>query len=878
MRTQALTTLRTALSRCAALLLISQTPMTWAQSDTPAGVMQEASGREYPSINITAPAPHYRQFDKVEIIGSAILAKEAKAALPVQVLDRRDIERSGATQLSSFLQQLPVMHNFLERGGLAGTTMGGPESLAVHGNQSGTLVLLNGRRLPYYGSQTVFGERAVVDVNFVPLAAVEKIEILTDGSSSRYGSDAVAGVVNIVTRSQQKGVVLWADKWMPQERGGQGQAVSLLFGSGQRQQDGYSITGALSLEKQQALLAGDRSTSSQGATPFIVNGKTWWWSTPNLTYFSAPGRNYLDAQGQLRNDTLINTGSCGTGWYEVTRGECQRNAQPWQTIYPHENKARAYLRAEKDLSGDWVGSVELVASQYTQRYQEVIPGMGESIYFMPEDADRQRTYLMTGTPWGQVERTNDNRMYQGSVGLRGALGEWEITSHASVGRHVVQRTYSNGMVTSGWDKLNFPAAEIGVDPSNYSVATRAEFDKYKRRTDRLIDDGSTRLDSYSLLASRELGETGDGPVALGLGIDYRREHVDYMPGPLEGGRQAFEAQRSIWAGFAELQAHLAPQMEGLAALRHDRYSDFGGVTTGKLGWKWQPRAGWTLRSTWGTGFRAPTLAQMVPVRQAYTAYDDAQLGRVNMLNQGNPDLQPERSQQTMFGIRYEPSPRWSAGADLWNLKIQDTFGTLDSEIILADDALRQQYWDPVQHNLMLQNLNLGRSLARGIDYDVQWRQPLDSGRLRIILRGTHMLRSEFQPSAGMPMESNLGVYKGSDAVARDQLLMSTLYETADWSAGASWRYRSGNSETVGLTDIDGGRMLYTRHVSGYGTIDVFGRMQMARRTSLTARISNVGNKMPPLRLLTRNVLNGVDTRYGSYEGRALYLRLEHRFF
>lgn len=93
------------------------------------------------------------------------------------------------------------MSNFFESGTVTGTVAGGPEAAAIHGNQGGTLVLLNGRRLPYYGSQAIMIDRSVVDLNFLPLAAVEKIEILTDGASSRYGSDAVAGVINVITKT-----------------------------------------------------------------------------------------------------------------------------------------------------------------------------------------------------------------------------------------------------------------------------------------------------------------------------------------------------------------------------------------------------------------------------------------------------------------------------------------------------------------------------------------------------------------------------------------------------------------------------------------------------------------------------------------------------
>ena len=832
-------------------------------------------------VTVTAPIQAYRQFDRVEITGSAILAREAKAALPLLILDRQDIQRSGATQLSALLQQLPLMDNFLERGGLAGTSAGGPETAAVHGNQSGTLVLLNGRRLPYYGSQTVYGERAVVDLNFIPLAAVEKIEILTDGSSSRYGSDAVAGVVNIVTRQHHKGLVLSAEKWLPQGQVGQRQMASLLWGSGQLDRDGYSVMGALSLRQHKALMGGDRTVAAEGATPFLVHGQTAWRTSPNIALYSAPGRNYLDAQGQLHNDTLNSTGTCGAGWYEIQRGQCWRNIQPYQTIYPSEDKAQVFLRAERALDHQWQASAEWVSSQYTQRYRETFPLYGESFPFLAYDADRQRTYLMTGIPWGPLERENANRLHRSVLGVKGPWGDWDVSAQWSSGTHTVRRLYSKGLPTEGF--AGIPVAEIDNDPSRYSATTLSEFARYRREGERLIDDGATRLDHYGVLASRALADTDAGPVALGLGADYRRESVSYSPGPEEGGRQRFDAARSIWAGFAELQWPLAHNMDMLLALRQDRYSDFGQVTTGKLGWKWQAIDGWTLRSSWGSGFRAPALSQMAPVQEQYMGLVDSSLGEISVRSQGNPALQPEHSRQAMLGMRYEPSPNWSVGADLWDLQLHNTFGTLDPQVVLADPALRQQYWDPATRTLLLRNLNLGQSHSRGIDYDWQWRQPLADARVRWTLHGTHMLSSRRQMAPGLPMVSNLGVYQGSgdgsgSVVARNQWLTSLQLEREHWSVGVSWRYRSGNQETFDVKDLEGQAMPYTHRVAGYGTLDFFARLQWSRHASLMLRIINVGNRLPPYRGVTNNVFNGIDTRYGSYEGRTVSVRLEYRAF
>lgn len=175
----------------------------------------------YPPIVVIDKSLEYRQFGKIEITGSAILAKETKEALPIQVIDQRDIERSGAATLSQLISKLAVMSNFQDTGFTPGTVLGGLDSAAIHGNESGTLILLNGRRLPYYGLQTLLGDKALVDLNMIPLAAIEKIDILTSGASSRYGSDAVAGVMNIITKSQLKGLTLTVDHGQAQKGGGQ---------------------------------------------------------------------------------------------------------------------------------------------------------------------------------------------------------------------------------------------------------------------------------------------------------------------------------------------------------------------------------------------------------------------------------------------------------------------------------------------------------------------------------------------------------------------------------------------------------------------------------------------------------------------------------
>ncbi len=148
----------------------------------------------------SAPVFGQQQLERVEITGSSIRRIDAESALPVQVLKRADIERTGASTVVDLLQRLPAIQgSFGESGGVGGT--GGFSSVSIHNvGDTRTLVLLNGHRLAMWGGQLLTGFGAGIDLNTLPISAIERIEILTDGASALYGSDAIAGVVNFITK------------------------------------------------------------------------------------------------------------------------------------------------------------------------------------------------------------------------------------------------------------------------------------------------------------------------------------------------------------------------------------------------------------------------------------------------------------------------------------------------------------------------------------------------------------------------------------------------------------------------------------------------------------------------------------------------------
>jgi iron complex outermembrane receptor protein len=323
---------------------------------------------------------------------------------------------------------------------------------------------------------------------------------------------------------------------------------------------------------------------------------------------------------------------------------------------------------------------------------------------------------------------------------------------------------------------------------------------------------------------------------------------------------------------------LGPQSEVTAALRHDQYSDFGGVQTGKLGWKWTPQQAWLLRGSLGTGFRAPTMAQMVPLSHQISSHLDTDSGEwIPVVNTGNPQLKPERSLQKTLGIRYEPDQRWSFGADLWQIDIRDTFGILTTEQIMGSPELRARYY--VDGKLNSINQNLGRSVKRGLDYDVHWRQPTEFGRVRTSLKGVYMLKSVTQDAVTGEFVSRIGQSAQPKlTTARHQWALTTLLERPQWVGGVTVHYKTGYEEKTVLTDMDGNTRDYAGRIPAYWTLDLLSRWQIQSRLSLSAHLINATNRMPPLRMANYEaVLTGLDPRYANYMGRRLQLKLDYKF-
>jgi iron complex outermembrane receptor protein len=210
------------------------------------------------------------QLERVEITGSSIKRIDAETALPVQILTKEEIQRTGATSTEALLQQVSAISSqgSINSSTGAGNSTYGFSSISLRGlGEDRTLVLVNGRRLAAFAG----GNGAAVNINAIPLAAIERVEILKDGASGVYGSDAIGGVVNFILTKDYRGIELAATYGTPTASGGgKSTKASIVAGFGDLQQNRFNVTVSASLEKETALFAKDRGFARTGNIPPFV--------------------------------------------------------------------------------------------------------------------------------------------------------------------------------------------------------------------------------------------------------------------------------------------------------------------------------------------------------------------------------------------------------------------------------------------------------------------------------------------------------------------------------------------------------------------------------------------------------------------------------
>jgi iron complex outermembrane receptor protein len=834
-----------------------------------------------------------QEVQRVEVTGSAIKRTSVEGPAPVEVISRKEIERTGATSLNELLHSIPSIDIF-DQGELASNSPAGSgtANIRLRGlSSSETLVLLNGRRLPVNALYDSSGAGAAFDINSLPVSAIERIEILKDGGSAIYGADAVAGVVNFITKQDYRGLDVSVSYGVSSRGDGAENRLSVAAGFGDYDKDRYNILVGLDYFKRDPILRKDRDISR----------------SVDFRRFGAPrdGRSSFSPYGNVV-DPL--TG----GLVGVTYRDCPADQLGDNNICRYDFNASllsAYNGADR-LSGLVLGTVKVT---------DEIKGFGELLYSTSKDTflahpvpdyfivpiidESQRPYeifdadgngtdqiyiagrFMQGGPRTTKRKSDFVNLAAGLEGYNFGL-DWKFS--VSHGESKVTNNDSNYFNADLW----YAATGSGqIDPT-VSTNDQDLVNSLKVTPKRV---GKSVLETANAQISGDLFQLPGGTSKYAIGAAFYRETLTDTPDPLsqEGKvvgsiqQSAVDASRNSSAAYAELQLPILKELEGQLAVRYDHYPKWHN-TSPKIGFRYTPTQTVVLRASYTESFRAPVLKQLFGAQEegatTLTADHDCEvlgipadpgqcLVNAFQVNGSNPDLGPEKGKTYNVGVIFEPSNMFSIGVDLWKIEKKDEISTPT-----ISDALDQGLWAKIgpRYYIYTNLQNIAQRETAGADLDARLRlgdTPVGKVSFRNVLTYYSVDRS--RSAAGDEWAEYLGTY--AKPYFRNSFQAQT--DLGNWILSGTWKTVGGfwDSDQPFPDAVEASGH---RRVGNFEELDLQVQYTGFGNWEFTGGIKNALDRMPPLSL--QNGTSNTYTQMGfaelySSRGRFFYLGAKYSF-
>lgn len=683
------------------------------------------------------------QLERVEITGSSIRRVGAETSLPITTLTREDISRTGATTVQDLVGLLPssfggnvVANNVGATGGAATANLRalGPKY---------TLVLLNGRRIANFA----FGNNPV-DLNAIPLGAVERVEVLRDGASALYGADAVAGVINFILRRDYQGAeVSYSEYKGTHGKGGDSQVISGVAGFGDLNKDRFNVVISASREDVTALKASDRAFASSAVRDDLgINKSSPRNGISNITFTDTNGVQH-NAINPLRfggcNDpgsalVIINDTQCGTDYVkfiDLIPEQWRANATARGVFQVNEDNQ---LIAEVMYNRDRVQSFYSPAP-YTKSL--VYPTTGRfypTSITLPDGTKVTPTGPITGT-WRTVagggrSDITETETTRALFGAKGTVLGWDYDTALTYSKNEGEIFFGPGQYS--YEKLTplMQSGEINIfGPQDAQSAAKLAGAQLTGRQ-QAATSSSTEVD---FRVSRDVFELPAGPVALAFGANFRREKLDQVSEPVlasgdvvggNGPVPSVSSGRKVFGVMTEVVVPVFKQLEANFSGRFDKYkNDFGTSFDNfspKASLRYQPMRDLVLRGSVARGFRAPTLYENlrpftagnntsanwsdpircpggVPITDTVTPVNtikDECKVQLDSATAGERNLKPEKSRQFSLGVAFAPVDNLTASLDYWNVEIRDPIIQKSELQVLSDPSRYTQFiyrFDPV---------------------------------------------------------------------------------------------------------------------------------------------------------------------------------------
>lgn len=664
--------------------------------------------------------------ERIQVTGSRLNRTDMEGALPVTVISREDLDASGDISVADYMRDTNF-NSFGSYQSTSGSSGGGAAQVSLRGLGAGrTLILIDGRRTP---TSPILGSGQ--DLNSIPMAAVERIEVLSDGASAVYGSDAIAGVINIITRKDFEGAEIMAGIGRPSNEGGDREEMSVVIGSATS--SGRVLFGA-SMNDRDAIFTRDRdywySPDAPGASTYSNNfglmqptghsvslGATNRLQHPeygaavpglctngddsDLFYLTGDSADNISCQYNHSATSANLTSAKNTSLFG--RGDYQIN-QDWNFYFnAGMNKVESFGRFAALPSSPWPGgAIEITpdSPNHPGNPNGFNAGNIDDYYasIADETLSLYHRFAALGPRDNSVENTTTDFAggFEGMVGNVGLdFGVRYVKSRAiNLGQNYVVAGLAQPLITSGQYNIYDPftvydpdtLTPVEGDPAALGMTATTSRDMF-----------STVKEFYGN-ANFDVFEMGAGMAVAAVGVEYREEtyqdQYDLLSaaGQVSGSSGASAGgSRDVTAAYAEMLFPVLDTLDIEVAGRYDEYSDYGSDFSPKVAARWRPTPEFLIRASYGEGFRAPTLSQLTgePAFSAAYTNDEATCiaqtttpcagsssVQVTTYSLGNVNLESETSKQYGLGLVWEGNDWINVSADYYNIEITNSISSI----------------------------------------------------------------------------------------------------------------------------------------------------------------------------------------------------------
>ena len=819
------------------------------------------------------------QLQQIVVTGSHLATSQGTQ--PVETYTREDIERTGLSDVADFLSTLPQVSvnssdsYYGSKLGIAGAT-----TVQLHGMPIGTtLVLINGRRVETSGS---LSESDAFDLSTIPVAAIERIEIVPAGASAVYGSDAIAGVVNIILKTDFTGAEIdgkysWA-KDLPQWDS------SIALG---KEWDKASISLIGTFLNRGTLDGFDRSFSA--SSDFTAQGGSdarYPICNPGNVYFP----NGYTINGQVVYQAAVPQGYKGTPTVQEFAGTAGTqnlcSVFPYASTVPQMKREGAFLSGHYDLTSD----LQVFAEVLYSHYDAVLASFPNFLYFTdvpasnaynPFGEDVDVTYLITGSPY--VDTTH-SALFRPVLGIRGSFGQswtWEVTGLSSQDRtsSITPYVYATPALGAALSSSN-PATALNPFGSGAPASQQLLQTLYS--PDRV--DWNGQLTSATAFARGDLFALPAGPAQLVLGSEFDHSSVNSIEAGIlpfaSYGRESYavfgETHIPIISGASRGQQY-GDYLSLTAAGRYDHFSDFGGKGTPQVGLVWQPVRGLMVKGNYSQAFKAPTLVSLFEPQISEPNYPVVINGvntTVTEIVGGNPNLKAETSTSHTFSLSYsgDDIPGLKASVTNWEVDLKNDIQSIGVQTIIDNADLFPQYItrsaDGTITEVNATWVNFGEIRIGGADSAVSYGFPTAIGTWTPSLQATTIYHYTSALAPGSPEVSVNGHAQDSGVWAPHwKGTVALQWAWGPLAAGIDGRY-------VGpYQDYDRAAYIGNFWLSDLNFhYSLNGRLNRTADAYIDAGVRNLLNREPQFSNFSGGIL-GYDPTQSDYIGRLMYVKV-----